>query len=276
MAGLRHDYFGKVYVHTLKAFIDDSGSGGDSPWFVLAGYVGTVEAWDAFDEPWRKVLDGPPKLKYFKASEAESLRPDGQWAGISKSERNDRIDSFIKVIGAHAARSIYVRLKQQDYDEVIKPYIPPQWRNAYYFLFIGFLSSATMTAKYLGDGYQVEFIFDSNREFDKPSRTLYGQAADLPQFRHRVAKISYEDEKQFLPLQSADLLAWQIRRRFSVEEQPRPQFERAINCPPGPPFSHTITRAELEKMGRDMDDQKMIEWALMGQPEHLRPWKRPR
>jgi hypothetical protein len=51
MTGLRHDYFGRVYVHALRAFIDDSGSGGDSPWFVLAGYLGTVEAWEAFDEP---------------------------------------------------------------------------------------------------------------------------------------------------------------------------------------------------------------------------------
>ena len=80
LAGLRHDYFAEVYVHALRAFIDDSGSWGDFPWFVLAGYVGTVEAWDAFDESWRKsLLDGPPKLEYFKSSEAESLREDGQW-----------------------------------------------------------------------------------------------------------------------------------------------------------------------------------------------------
>ncbi len=64
-------------MHALRAFIDDSGSGGDSPWFVLAGYVGKVEAWDAFHEPWRKVLEVPPQLEYFKASEAESLRSDG-------------------------------------------------------------------------------------------------------------------------------------------------------------------------------------------------------
>jgi Protein of unknown function (DUF3800) len=274
MAGLRHDYFGRVHVHTLKAFIDDSGSGGDSPWFVLAGYVGTAEAWDAFDEPWRKVLNGPPKLDYFKHSEVYGF--DTQWAPLSKSERHERLDSFIKVIGAHATRSIYVRLKQQDYDEVIKPFIPLQWQNPYYFLFIGFLSAATMTAKYLRDGDSVEFFFDGNQEVEKPSRKLYGQAADLSQFRQRVENIFYKDEKQFLPLQAADLLAWEVRRRFSVEEEPRPQFERAINCPSGPPFNHTVTRAELEKMGRDMDDQAMMDWALAGYPEHLRKWKRPR
>jgi hypothetical protein len=259
----------------LRAFIDDSGSGGDSPWFVLAGYLGTVEAWNAFDEPWGKVLAGPPELKYFKASEAESLRPDGQWAGVTKDERNQRIDAFINVIGAHAMRSIYVRLKQQDYDEVIKPYIPPMWHNAYYFLFVGFLSAATMTTKHLGDDRHIEFFFDSNREVEKPSRMLYGQSADLPQFRNRVENIHYKDEKVFLPLQAADLLAWQIRRRFSVQEVPRLQFESAINCPPGPPYSHTVTRAELEKMGQDMDHQAMMDWAIMGYPEHLRKWRRP-
>src|SRR5271166_3973486 len=98
MAGLRHDYFGKVYVSAMRAFVDDSGSGGDSPWYVLAGYVGTVEAWDRFDTSWQAVLDGPPKLEYFKASEAESLRPNGQWRGITKEERNARIAALIKVI----------------------------------------------------------------------------------------------------------------------------------------------------------------------------------
>jgi Protein of unknown function (DUF3800) len=259
---------------SLRAVIDDSGSGGDSPWFVLAGYLGTVEAWGAFGKPWRAVLDGPPKLEYFKHSEVYGS--DNQWAGMSTTERNERIDAFIRVIGKHALRSIYVRLKQQDYDEVIKPYIPSKWQNAYYFLFIGFLSAATMTAKYLGDVEHVEFFFDSNREVEKPSRTLYGQAANLAQFRDRVKNIHYEDEKVFLPLQAADLLAWQIRRRFSVQEDPRPQFESAINCPPGRPYNHTVTRAELEKLGRDMDDQAMMDWAIMGYPEHLRKWKRPR
>jgi hypothetical protein len=117
VAGLRHDYFSHVDVYIMKAFIDDSGSGGDSPWYVLAGYVGTVAAWDAFDGPWRDVLAGPPKLEYFKASEAERLGRDGsqgQWAAVSEDERNARINSFIGVIGKSATRAFHVRTRQQD------------------------------------------------------------------------------------------------------------------------------------------------------------------
>lgn len=37
----------------LKIYIDESGS---SRVFVLAGYVGTLQAWDDFDIRWRKAL----------------------------------------------------------------------------------------------------------------------------------------------------------------------------------------------------------------------------
>lgn len=260
----------------LRAFIDDSGSGGDSPWFVLAGYVGTAESWDTFDSPWRAVLDGPPKLTYFKSSEAESLRPDGQWAGVTQVDRNQCIDSLIGVISKHALRSIYVRLRQSDYDEVIKPYVPPMWRNAYYFLFVGFLVAGVSTEKYGGVGRHVEFFFDSNQEVEKPSRKLYGQIAALPEFAGMIEDIQYKDEKILLPLQAADLLAWQVRRRFSVVEPPRPQFERALNCAAQKPFTHTITRDHLEQLGEAMDQHAMQRWAAMGYPEQLRKWRRPK
>ena len=52
VTGLRRSRFSQFRVCMLKAFIDDSGSAGDSPWFVLAGYIGTVEEeWDRFDPP---------------------------------------------------------------------------------------------------------------------------------------------------------------------------------------------------------------------------------
>lgn len=268
----------KLVVKMLKAFIDDSGSGGDSPWYVLAGYLGTAEAWDAFEGRWRRVLDGPPKLDYFKASEAESLRSDGQWAGISKDKRNARVDAFIGVIQEFATRAIHVRMMQQDYNDVIQPYIPKKWDNPYFFLFIGFIAACTSVEKYAGDGHPIEFVFDSadEKRIQKPSFQLYDQCVTLPQFGARVDNIHYENEKEFVPLQAADLLAWQIRRRFSVDGDIRPQFEAALNAPPEPAFEHIVTREDLEEYGELMDRNAMENWSAMGLPEAKRPWRRPK
>jgi hypothetical protein len=56
----------------LRAFIDDSGSGGDSPWYVLAGYVATTEEWNAFNESWTAALHELPRIDYF------NLRREGR------------------------------------------------------------------------------------------------------------------------------------------------------------------------------------------------------
>lgn len=277
MAGLRHDYFGRVYVPVMKAFIDDSGSGSDSPWYVLAGYVGTVEAWDLFGATWLEVLNGPPKLEYFKASEAESLRPDGQWAGVTKEQRNTRLNALIDVIGKFATRAFYVRTMQKDYDEIIKPYVPPRWDNAYFFLFIGCIAAATSLEKYTGAGNPIDFVFDTadKKRIVNPSLLLYDQVSSISQFSGRITNVHYEDEKIFLPLQAADLLAWQIRRRYCAEEENRPQFEMALNAPPQLPYSAIVTRDDLKRYGETMDNTARTTWALQGLPENMRPWRRP-
>jgi len=276
LAKMRHDIWKDVYAYNMKAFVDDSGSGGDSRWFVLAGYLGTADAWDKFDAPWRAVLDGPPKIEYFKSSQAERLNRFEQWKGITPDQRDGRINALIEVIGRHATRPINVRLKQQDYDEVIKPWVPPQWESPYYALFLGFIQAAASTEKYLNSAEQIEFIFDNNEQVHEPSLRLYKQVADLPYLRGKIKDVRYEDEKVFLPLQAADLVAWQIRRRLCVKEPPRAQLESALSCTPLEAFEHVITRKRLHGIGRAMDDNAKATWARMGYSESIRQWKRPK
>ena len=274
VCGLRHDLYSEFYVTVVKAFIDDSGSGGDSPWFVLAGYIGSIVNWDAFDGEWQSVLDQHPKIEYFKSAEAESLR--GEFSGFTAPQRNARVDALIRVIQARASQAIHVRVKQKNYIRIVKANgIPPAWDDAYYFLFPAVLSAFVGMEKYGGSGDPIEFIFDSNERVEKPSRTLYGQLANAPLFAGRIANVNYRDEKKFLPLQAADLLAWQARRRFCVHAEPkRPQFEAAQKCcGPYPCFSYTLTEGDLWKAMYAMRDRDQ-DWAIAhGLPPDTEVWK---
>jgi hypothetical protein len=140
------------------------------------------------------------------------------------------------------------------------------------------MAAATSVEKHLGDGQPIEFVFDTadSKRIQKPSLQLYEQCMNLPQFGERVHNVHYEDEKRFLPLQAADLLAWQIRRRFSVEGDTRQQFEMALNAPAEVPYEHIVTREDLQRYGELMDSNAMEKWAAMGLPEEMRPWRRPR
>ncbi|HMF74567.1 MAG TPA: DUF3800 domain-containing protein [Bryobacteraceae bacterium] len=110
----------------------------------------------------------------------------------------------------------------------------------------------------------------------RASLRLYRHLPAIHELFENIINVHYEDEKRFLPLQAADLLAWQIRRRFCVTtELPRRQFEEAIHSPRLPPFLKALTREDLEIAGKRMDDDAKKKWSECGLPENARPCRRP-
>lgn len=252
----------------IKAFADDSGSGGDSPWYVLAGYVGTVSDWIGFDPEWAGVLHASPRIEYFKSSEAESLK--GQFLGVSPDERNKKIEALIEVIGRHTQRAIYVRTRQKDYNEVIKPNIPEIWDDPYFFLMPAFVSSVLTMEKHLGKQEPAEFVLDSSERLEKGALKLYGQLQGLPQYAGRMVSVLFRDEKVFLPLQAADLLAWQVRRAFSVLKEPRRvHYDKAINCPRERLFPVALDRSELRHLLAAMEANALKQAVALGIPANV-------
>jgi len=250
----------------LKAFIDDSGSDWQSPWFVLAGYVSTVEKWDSFDSLWSDVLNAPPRIKYFKASEAESLK--GQFTGFTQQDRNAKIDALIDVVQVCAEWPICARVRQKHYDELVKGQVPTKWDNPYYFLFQILIGSSVTIERLHGDSHPIEFVFDSNERFDKMSDSLVKTFYNREFFRG-VVNVFYRDDKKFLPLQSADLYAWQTRRAFSVTTEPRRQhYDRCRAIGNRRPHDHIMSREELATFMAEM----RAEGARLGRPDDMRKW----
>lgn len=257
----------------LKAFADDSGSGGDSVWSVLAGYVGTVDAWDRFDSPWQDALHRHPRIEYFKASEAESLRPDGQWAGITERQRDEKINSLIDVIGQHARRPVCVRLKQIDYDEIIKGNIPPAWDSPYYIM-LPILAGAIINIERLdGEGESVHLVLDRDDRHQRKFGLLRPAMLPMAALSGKLVNVTREDDKEFLPLQAADLLAWQIRRFWSTTgEAKREHFTAATSCASEEYHQFFLKRKQLQFIMTELKNAA-VETALeRGVSPDLRTW----
>lgn len=80
--GLPRDKWDRRLLVSLTAYIDDSGSGGDSQYYVLGGYVASVTDWDLFTKDWIAELHNKPEIDYFKSAEAEAL--DGQFTLVPR------------------------------------------------------------------------------------------------------------------------------------------------------------------------------------------------
>ncbi|MBS1982928.1 MAG: DUF3800 domain-containing protein [Bdellovibrionales bacterium] len=246
----------------LKAFVDDSGSGGDSPWVVLAGYVSTVQDWLAFEQDWVCALDTDPRIEYFKHAEAESLK--GQFLGFTREARDAKIDALIKVIQNHVMLSIAARMRISDYNDVFRGWVPRDLDDPYYFLFTGIVLAAAGIERMYGHASPIEFVFDSSEVYENPSMVFFRH------MKHRYdhvsgANVAYRDDKKFVPLQAADLLAWEVRRNFCSTEPRRRHYDAARQTLE-PPFCHIVTKELLIGMRGAIEAKRIAVAEATGTP----------
>jgi hypothetical protein len=197
----------------LQVCVDDSGSG-QPPVFVLAGFVSSVEGWAAFADEWHEELNTGRTLPYFKMKHAAHLR--GVFDGWSEPERDAKLVRLVDIIKRHTHGGIACTVDLAAFDAVMRGKVSAALRNPYFIAFYGIIDLVLgfiATGKLSGE---VGFVFDEQgkqvgkalkawknwRKYMRPE--LVTLVPDPPDSR---------DDRRFLPLQAADMLAWTVRRR---------------------------------------------------------------
>jgi hypothetical protein len=232
----------------IKSFVDDSGSGGDSRYFVLAGYSAAIEEWETFADAWQKQLDLQPSIEYFKMREAESLRD--QFEGWSPEERNAKVESMAAVISKHDLWEASVAIPAQDYHDILEPFLPGTFSDPYLICFDCIIAAFAFRHR----DSKIDFVFDNDQKNEREARRLYPQIARIIKIPGEIGKIDFEDDKEFVPLQAADLIAWQVRRSLcSSGEAMRPIIKK-MHSDPLRWYHKVFHRSDMERMKSYMVD----------------------
>jgi hypothetical protein len=202
---------------TFQAFIDDSVTPNGE--FVLAGHIATVEAWAQLSKEWAALLPSAGTLAnnqryHFKMSEM-----------AANPERMERVPAFYWLIEKYAVMSLSCRINIQELERARKRiYVPATfvdmgfWKNPYLTcsraLLDMFHTRRSAIKHAIPEDQPVNFIFDEQME-----KKVIWEAWDRymnsrkPEIRRLYGKIPrFENDQEFLPLQSADLWAWWIRK----------------------------------------------------------------
>jgi hypothetical protein len=210
---------------------DASGNESQSPVFILAGFVAPAAQWAKFSEAWQAALDQPPKLEYFKMNEAAGM--SGQFSkrrGWTESQRDDRLVTLARIIRDHASVRVSAWIRHDDYNKYILP-LPALVRHlgvdSPYVLLVHQLILAIAV---FGDRHGIvtpcDYIFDTENSFEEEVFAQWptikwlvenSTKSDLAKFFGE--RPIFRDDKHFLPLQAADLYAWQIRNRYIQTHQ---------------------------------------------------------
>jgi hypothetical protein len=190
--------------------------------------------WAIFADKWQDELNRKPRLAFVHAKEAYALK--GQFSGWSCEERDKRLLKFVSIIQEHVSHGQVFLLNHYDFarfrEIVVKhPAMHTAgekrlFKNPYFLGFLVVLGNELFKhGKHtLNSGTKelIEIVFDE--DIDNKKRLELGfsyfvesvRKGNYPQLLDLLVnkQAEFRDDKHFLPLQAADLLAWHVRRHM--------------------------------------------------------------
>jgi len=203
----------------LQAYIDESCD--EDGVFVLAGCISDAESWAAFTKEWEEVLKYGTLNKHgryhFKMSEM-----------ALNEERMSRVPLFLKIIEKYVLGFISAKINVSELKRALSririPNVHINWdalSNPYYVTLRCLLDMFHLERDQVADAIpldeQIDFIFDY-RDEKKTILSIwdeYIKARPDEVKKYYGAAPRFEDDEKFLPLQSADLWAWWVRKWYN-------------------------------------------------------------
>lgn len=194
---------------SLEVYIDESGKG-DPPVFVLAGFIARADQWTAFNEEWIAALSEVPAVAAFHMT-------DARWSG------NDvKLPRLLDIIRRHVLVGIAISVLHADYETEIRGKIAKRLDHPYSMVFYSIFVTAAAWQLEVGLDEKMDFIFDEQRsESDFLELHWPKILSAMPdEIKRRIGgRPIHADDKEIIPLQAADILAWYLRRKFARDMQ---------------------------------------------------------
>ena len=221
----------RLQIAVLQAWFDDSGRGKEEPTnpvFVLAGYAASVETFKSFSDDWEDLLNEKPCLEYVKGKEAHDRIE--QFQGWTEEARDKKIAKFISLIRDHKLIALSLAINYGAFNRLLRqPKAPMNYPYGLAFSHVvAWLVYSAKTKK--PEPETVELIFDNGvTGRERNIRAAYKgiKEAFPPEdlkflFREQPR---FEDDKKFVSLQAADLLAFNSRRDYAEQLRNRRRWE---------------------------------------------------
>jgi Protein of unknown function (DUF3800) len=199
----------------LRMYVDDSGKEDQSPHLVLAGYLSSTEKWAAFSNHWQAILDDAG-IDSFRMVEAWRLAR--KFRKIGALGRDRLIVQLIECIKAYTERAFIVSMPHDRFYhqlDVMDNHMHPLGRP-YFGCFYSLLASVYKYAFERKFDQRLEVIFDEqggeSQQYILSAMGEFRRLAGQDFTDLVIPTPTFQSDKDALPLQAADMLAWLVRR----------------------------------------------------------------
>jgi hypothetical protein len=216
----------------LKAFFDDSGTHLESDVAVMAGLIAPEDEWATLETEWRIALDDLGIRKMHMAS-CENARRD--FAGWDRDRRDRAIARFCGIILKRNACMLISAVSRSTWNAVA-PYtlLGKRFAQPIDYCFNACMRYAMQTIRGSVGREPVAITFDGREESLGYWQRLASAYEEV--WPERVAGFAFGNMEKVLPLQAADMIAYEAfvfecaRGRQEKEPTPRPNFSKLVSA----------------------------------------------
>lgn len=227
----------RLYM-AMTGFFDESGiHGAESPVVIVAGFLATVDQWDAYQRD-LGTLFTEYGVKKFHAKDFRGRKGDFKgWPTTKRAKFNSR---FLQLADQHLACGISTVLPSEDYHRIYRAgaFARTARPDTQYGLCVrAALLKSILFMKDRKADWPLNFIFERGSGNEGDAIRVFGEVADslLPDYSAAFGTISF-DTKAAIPLAIADSLAYAIFRLSAGYSTHPTEPNAAVVGPADPPY----------------------------------------
>jgi hypothetical protein len=216
----------------VKAYFDESGSHDGAPVLCLAGFTIERTKAEEMEERWRTLLD-TFNLPFFHMVDCANGTPP--FDVLTMPQRIEAEKEAIRIIRDTIAYGFAVTVDPREFQKIVPD--SPEIGSAYSLCAHMCLTGVRSWANLSGFTGTISYIFEAGHKSQAEANGIMNRIFKSPKLRaeHRYAAHTFADKKALLPLQAADIIAWQWftenKRKLIGKRPPRKDFEELMRKP---------------------------------------------
>lgn len=202
----------------FQVYLDESADAKKEKIFVVAGWLGKADVWADFIPRWSDRIQREG-LKSFHMTDCEARRQ--QFAGWDLQRKDQLVRDLTRIIDETDITACAAALGPHEFKRVVAKYPVMQdefWSgDAYFYLFTACALSVVHLIKEHPDTVSAAFVFDQQEKIAHKMLEGFRQMKNskaIPEQAKRLGSLTFVSRELAVPLQAADLLAYEIRKFY--------------------------------------------------------------
>jgi hypothetical protein len=232
------------WIAVLKAYMDESGTHDGSPVVTVGLYAGVPINWRRWTKDWNRQKR---PIKVFHAVDAHNRT--GEFEGWSRPARNEYCAKLLPVIATHNILGVTVGIRMHQFEVAMKSH--PELRKMFGTPYVACFQWTVQTFLEMMDesgiDKRVAFFHELN-DYRDEAEAAFAYIKKQAWLRKKPITLTFGGKDDFIPLQAADVLAYEANHKLRDPSKPtRPSWE-AIN--PGADTDEKESRIRLLHYGK--------------------------